>query len=90
MVRTASGVDYAADLTKIRESYISATPRQRLLIIRQRLEDHHFGLNRLVTLELVAGSVDLLAQRRVRSASSRKATATTAGGVTLPTPARET
>ncbi len=42
----------------------------------------------LQALELVAGSVDLLAQRRVRSASSRKATATTAGGVTSPTPAR--
>jgi endonuclease/exonuclease/phosphatase family metal-dependent hydrolase len=41
-------------------------------------------------MKLVAGGVDLLGQRRVRSASSRKATATTIGGVTSPTPARET
>ena len=49
MARTAKNVDYVADLLKIRELYIAATPRQRLSIVRQRLEDHHFGPNRLVT-----------------------------------------
>ena len=49
MTRAASGVDYEAELLSIRESYVCATPRQRLSVIRQRLEDHHFGPNRLVT-----------------------------------------
>ena len=49
MARLASDIDYVADLAKIRESYVTASPRQRLSIIRQRLEDHHFGPNRLVT-----------------------------------------
>jgi hypothetical protein len=49
MARAAKDVDYVADLLKIRELYVSATPRQRLSIVRQRLEDHHFGPNRLVT-----------------------------------------
>src|SRR5437773_12053896 len=49
MARAASGIDYLAELSRIRDAYISATPRQRLSIARQRLEDHHFGPNRLVT-----------------------------------------
>lgn len=49
MVRAVSGIDYVADLLKIREMYASLTPRQRLSIIRKRLADHHFGPNRLVT-----------------------------------------
>ena|SRR5215831_8231268 len=49
MARVASGIDYLAELSQIRDAYISATPRQRLSIVRQRLEDHHFGPNRLVT-----------------------------------------
>ena len=43
------GIDYTAELQKIREDYVAATPRQRLSVIRQRLRDHHFGPNRLVT-----------------------------------------
>lgn len=46
---TASGIDFVAELQRLREWYVSATPRQRLGVIRQRLEDHHFGPNRLVT-----------------------------------------
>lgn len=49
MARAVPGIDYVAQLLSIRENYVSATPRQRLSIIRQRLEDHHFGPNRLVT-----------------------------------------
>ena len=49
MARAANGVDYVAELLKIRDMYATATPRQRLSIIRQRLEDHHFGANRVVT-----------------------------------------
>jgi len=49
MARAADGVDYEAQLLSIRENYVCATPRQRLSVIRQRLEDHHFGPNRLVT-----------------------------------------
>lgn len=49
MARLAANIDYVAELAKIRESYVTADPRQRLSIIRQRLEDHHFGPNRLVT-----------------------------------------
>jgi hypothetical protein len=49
MTRAAKGVDYEAELLSIRENYVCATPRQRLSVIRQRLEDHHFGPNRLVT-----------------------------------------
>jgi len=49
MVLAADGIDYVADLVMLRERYVSATPGQRLSIIHQRLEDHHFGANRLVT-----------------------------------------
>ncbi len=49
MAFAAHGIDYDADLATMRARYISATPRQRLSIIRQRLDDHHFGPNRLVT-----------------------------------------
>lgn len=49
MVRAVPGVDYVAELLLIRDNYVSATPRQRLSVIRQRLADHHFGPNRLVT-----------------------------------------
>lgn len=49
MVIAAYGVDYEADLLMLRERYVCSTPKQRLEIIKQRLEDHHFGANRLVT-----------------------------------------
>lgn len=49
MARAVPNIDYVAELLSIREGYVCATPRQRLSIIRQRLEDHHFGPNRLVT-----------------------------------------
>jgi len=49
MARAAHGIDYVAELLDIRDKYITATPRQRFSIIRQRLEDHHFGANRVVT-----------------------------------------
>jgi hypothetical protein len=59
MTRAAFGVDYEADLISIREKYVCATPRQRLSVIRQRLEDHHFGPNRLIT---VMSAVEALAR----------------------------
>ncbi|MCM5569394.1 hypothetical protein M6I34_02635 [Burkholderiaceae bacterium FT117] len=43
------GMDFVSELQNLRRVYVTATPRQRLRIIRQRLEDHHFGPNRLVT-----------------------------------------
>jgi hypothetical protein len=49
MARLAADIDYVAELDKIRNNYVTAAPRQRLSIIRQRLEDHHFGPNLLVT-----------------------------------------
>jgi hypothetical protein len=49
MAFAAHGIDYEAELATIRATYVCATPRQRLAIIRQRLSDHHFGPNRLVT-----------------------------------------
>ncbi len=49
MTFAASGIDYEAELANIRAHYVCASPRQRLAIIRQRLVDHHFGPNRLVT-----------------------------------------
>ena len=49
MARLAGDIDYVAERATIRDNYITATPRQRLSIIRQRLQDHHFGPNRLVT-----------------------------------------
>lgn len=49
MVYARSDIDYVAELLNIRDNYVTATPRQRLSIIRQRLQDHHFGPNRLVT-----------------------------------------
>lgn len=49
MARANPEVDYVADLLRLRETYPKLSPSQRLNIIRQRLEDHHFGPNRLVT-----------------------------------------
>jgi hypothetical protein len=63
MARAAHGIDYVAELLSIRDAYVTATPRQRFSIIRQRLEDHHFGPNRLVTsvsaIEALARSLAL-------------------------------
>lgn len=59
MTRAATGIDYEAELLSIRQAYICATPRQRLSVIRLRLEDHHFGPNRLVT---VVSAVEALAR----------------------------
>lgn len=65
MARVAHGIDYVAELLNIRDMYVSATPRQRLSIIRQRLEDHHFGPNRLVTsVSAVEAFARCLAMRR--------------------------
>lgn len=36
-------------LDQLRDWYVGATPRQRLRVIRERLDDHHAGPNRLVT-----------------------------------------
>ena len=55
----ALGVNYTNELLTIRGAYVSASPKQRLSIIRQRLEDHHFGPNRLVT---VVSAVEALAR----------------------------
>ena len=49
MAYARNDIDYVAELLGIRDHYVTAAPRQRLSIIRQRLEDHHFGPNRLVT-----------------------------------------
>jgi hypothetical protein len=49
MARAAPDIDYVARLQSLRDSYVVAYPRQRLHVIQQRLEDHHFGPNRLVT-----------------------------------------
>ncbi len=62
MARLAPDIDYSAELQTIRDAYVSATPKQRLSIIRQRLEDHHFGPNRLVT---VVSAVEALARSLV-------------------------
>ena len=50
MAELVPGIEYAEELEKIRRNYVTATPRQRLSIIRQRLDDHHYGPNRLVTI----------------------------------------
>ena len=50
MAHVVPDIDYVARLQSLRDSYVVAYPRQRLHIIRQRLDDHHFGPNRLVTL----------------------------------------
>ena len=49
MARLVPDIDYATRLQTLRDSYVVAYPRQRLHVIRQRLKDHHFGPNRLVT-----------------------------------------
>ena len=49
MAKLVADIDYGKRLENLRDSYVTAYPRQRLAIIRQRLEDHHFGPNRLVT-----------------------------------------
>lgn len=43
------GMTTAEHIERLRHWYVGATPRQRLGVILQRLEDHHFGPNRLVT-----------------------------------------
>lgn len=64
MARAAHGIDYVAELAKMREAYASAMPWQRLAVIRLRLKDHHFGPNRLVTtVSAVEGLARSLALR---------------------------
>lgn len=62
MAHAVPSIDYIAKLLTIRDKYVSATPRQRLAIIRQCLEDRHFGPNRLVT---VVSAVEALARSLV-------------------------
>jgi len=66
MTSKAHGIDYEAELATIRDAYVSATPQQRLKIIRQRLSDHHFGPNRLVT---AVSAVEALARTLVMHAT---------------------
>lgn len=74
MARAVPDIDYVAQLLSIRENYVSATPRQRLSVIRQRLEDHHFGPNRLVTavsaVEALARSLAM--NHKAKSKQERK------------------
>jgi len=71
MARAAHGIDYVAELAKIRQAYASAMPSQRLAVIRLRLEDHHFGPNRLVTsvsaVEGLARSLALRAKAKTKA-----------------------
>lgn len=71
MARLAHDIDYIALLHKLRDSYIRAYPRQRLHVIRQRLEDRHFGPNRLVTtvsaVEAYARSLALHRRAKTRA-----------------------
>ena len=46
---TAADLEYVTELLTIRDSYLAATPRQRLSIIRQRIANPGAGPNRLVT-----------------------------------------
>jgi hypothetical protein len=69
MVFAAVGIDYEGDLATIRSKYISATPRQRLSIIRQRLDDHHFGPNHLVT---AVSAVEGLSRSLAMHAAARR------------------
>lgn len=59
MAHFVPGLDYVKELHVIRKAYVESTPRQRLKIIRLRLEDHHFGPNKLVT---VVSAVEALAR----------------------------
>ena len=68
MVNAVPNLDYEAELRQIREVYISASPEMRLKIIRQRLEDHHFGPNRLVT---AVSAVEALARSLAMSRAAR-------------------
>lgn len=71
MARLVHDIDYIARLQKLQDSYITAYPRQRLHVIRQRLEDHHSGPNRLVTavsaVEAYARSLALHRQAKTRA-----------------------
>lgn len=71
MARRAHDIDYVVRLQSLRDNYITAYPRQRLAVIHQRLEDHHFGPNRLVTcvsaVEAYARSLALHQQARTRA-----------------------
>ena len=49
MATVSSGIDFEAELARLRDDYMAAAPGQRLNVIHQRLDDHHFGPNRLVT-----------------------------------------
>lgn len=54
--------DFEAELQSLRDSYVGATPRQRLSIIRQRVRNPHAGPNQLVTH---VSSVEALARTLV-------------------------
>lgn len=75
MAKAAVGIDYVAELLELRATYPVLTPRQRLSIIRQRLRDHHFGPNRLVTavsaVEALARSLAMHLKARTKSDLAR-------------------
>lgn len=48
MAHTRPDIDYINELCSIRKAYVSSAPRQRLAIIRERLNEPTFGANRLV------------------------------------------
>jgi hypothetical protein len=71
VTRAVPGIDYVAELATIRANYVTATPRQRLAVIRQRLDDTHFGPNRLVTavsaVEALARSLSMHAKAKSKA-----------------------
>jgi hypothetical protein len=69
MARANPDVDYRANLKTMRDTYATASPDQRLSVIRQRLEDHNFGPNRLpLAVSAVEGFARSLAMHlRVKS-----------------------
>jgi hypothetical protein len=68
MVRATKDIDYTAELQTVRSIYVAMTPSQRLAIIRQRLVDHHFGPNRLVTS---VSAVEALARSLVMNGQAK-------------------
>lgn len=68
MALSNPSVDYVAERLKLRSIYVNAHPKQRLVVIRQRLAQPEIGATKLVT---VVSAVEALARSLVVHSSAK-------------------
>lgn len=68
MVLANASVDYVAERLKLRSIYVNSHPKQRLVVIRQRLAQPEIGATKLVT---AVSAVEALARSLVVHSSTK-------------------